>query len=237
MYNVAVINESTVVSDAEVHAATAALQVQMTRDFASIWGLSVSLAFIPTGTKAPSNFWWLTILDNSDQAGALGYHDLTTTGLPIGKVFAKTDQQYGLSWTVTASHELLEMAVDPYINLTVFNQTGETKGMLYAYEVGDAVEDDRFGYSINGVLVSDFVTPAWFEGWRRPKSARFDFGNHLTAPLQLLNGGYIGAFNVAGGSGWTQLTAEAETIQQRPAIGSRRERRAIGPERWILSTV
>jgi len=50
------------------------------------------------------------ILDDSDQAGALGYHDLTSDGLPIGKVFAASDLKAGTSWTVTASHELLEMS-------------------------------------------------------------------------------------------------------------------------------
>ena len=36
-------------------------------------------------------------------------NDVTREGLPLGKVFAKTDQQYGEKWTGTASHELLEM--------------------------------------------------------------------------------------------------------------------------------
>jgi hypothetical protein len=31
--------------------------------------------------------WWLVFLDNSDQAGALAYHDLTNEGLPLSKVF------------------------------------------------------------------------------------------------------------------------------------------------------
>jgi hypothetical protein len=33
--------------------------------------------------------WWLVFLDNSDQAGALAYHDLTNEGLPLSKVFVK----------------------------------------------------------------------------------------------------------------------------------------------------
>ena len=55
-------------------------------------------------------------MDDSDQAGALGYHDLTSAGLPMGKVFARTDLQNNLSWTVTVSHELLEILGDPMIN-------------------------------------------------------------------------------------------------------------------------
>ena len=36
---------------------------------------------------------------------------------------------------------------------------------LYAYEVCDACEADQFGYDIDGVLVSDFVFPSWFESF------------------------------------------------------------------------
>jgi len=42
-----------------------------------------------------------------------GHHDLTPDGLPVGKSFAGTDKHFGHSWTVTASHELLEMLADP----------------------------------------------------------------------------------------------------------------------------
>jgi hypothetical protein len=42
----------------------------------------------------------------------VGYHDLTNEGLPLGKVFAGSDMVNGYNWTVTASHELLEMLID-----------------------------------------------------------------------------------------------------------------------------
>ena len=75
---------------------------------------------MPTGGTPAAGTWWLSILDNTDRAGVLGHHDLTPDGLPVGKSFAGTDKHYGHSWTVTASHELLEMLADPDINLSVF---------------------------------------------------------------------------------------------------------------------
>jgi hypothetical protein len=113
-----------------------------------------------------------------------------------------------MSWTVTASHELMEMMVDPFINTDVFNQTTNTAGIIYAKEVCDAVEADNLGYTINSVLVSDFVLPSWFDGWRAPNSVAFSFKNNVHAPFALASGGYIGAFDVTRGSGWTQLLAE-----------------------------
>ena len=56
----------------------------------------------------------------------------------MAKCFAGTDLKYGYTWSLTASHELLEMLADPNINLTVLVQTADTAGTLDTYEVCDA---------------------------------------------------------------------------------------------------
>jgi hypothetical protein len=235
---VAILNATTALSDAQIAPVVPALQVQLNRDFTPIWHISANLTYVPKGQTPKAGSWVLSVLDNSDQAGALGYHDITSTGLPLGKAFAATDLQYGLSWSVTISHELMEMLVDPWINLTVFNQTGNTAGALYSYEVCDACEDDSFAYEIDNIQVSDFVTPAWFEGWRQPKSTTFDFKGHITQPFQLINGGYISYFDVSNGGGWQQQTDDKAptTLRHRAAVGSRRERRTINKSMWVPST-
>src|SRR5438876_10422189 len=83
---VAVMNASTVLSDSAVQAAVPDLQTQVHRDFAPAWGIDADLTFVPTGSHPLPTAWQLVILDNSDQAGALGYHDVTAQGLPLGKV-------------------------------------------------------------------------------------------------------------------------------------------------------
>jgi hypothetical protein len=233
---ISVINESTVLTDADVNPVVTALQQQVSNDFGPVWGVDAELKMIPQGSQPPSGTWWLVILDDSDQAGALGYHDLTPDGLPIGKVFAASDLKAGTSWTVTASHELLEMLADPNINLSVFVQNADTTGSLYAYEVCDACEDDSFGYQINNVLVSDFVYPTWFETFRT-QGTQFDRMNQIQNPLQLLQGGYIGVFNVSEGSGWQQQTAEKypTNLRSRGPVGSRRERRSLDRNLWVPS--
>jgi len=234
---ISVINESTVLTDAEVTPVVIALQQQVTNDFRPIWGTDAVLKMVPQGTQPPAGTWWLVILDDSDQAGALGYHDLTPDGLPIGKVFAASDLKAGTSWSVTASHELLEMLADPNINLTVLVQNADTSGTLYAYEVCDSCEDDSFGYQISNVMVSNFVYPAWFESFRPEGSTQFDRMNRIQKPLQLLAGGYIGVFNITDGSGWQQQTAEKNptNLRHRGHVGSRRERRSINRNQWITS--
>jgi hypothetical protein len=236
---VAVINASTVLKDADVKAAVPALQKQVHDDFAPAWGVDADLIFVPRHGKPPTKAWWLAILDDSDQAGALGYHDLTDQGLPLGKVFAGTDMRYGSKWTVTASHELLEMLGDPDVNLAAAIDRPHGGMRLYAYEVCDACEADQFAYKIDGVLVSDFVFPAWFESFRKHNSTQFDRQELIKAPFELLTGGYIGIYDVPSGSGWTQITKDGESrlYQLRPRVGSRRERRRTPRDQWLKSAI
>lgn len=233
---VSILNESTVLTDAQVQPAVAALAKQVINDFGPAWGISANVVFVPKGGNAAAGTWQLIILDDSDQAGALGYHDLTKEGLPLGKVFARTDLNNNLSWSVTISHELLEMLGDPDINLTAFDQSTNTAGMLYAYEACDACEADEYGYKIDGVLVSDFVTKAWFSpGLPGP----YDFQGHITKALEILPGGYIGVFDVTRGSGWQQKTNQGDRMAilraRRQPRGSRRERRKVPREQWLRS--
>jgi hypothetical protein len=192
---IAVTNESSVLHDDEVRTAMVALQQQIHYDFRPYWDLAGQLVFCKPGS-VPPEAWHLVFLDDSDQAGALGYHDLTETEKPILKVFAKTDKQYGLSWTVTASHEILEALADPWICAAM--QTSNTE--FYALEVGDPVEADKYAYDKHGTLVSDFILPSWFvPGISMPK---YDFAGHLKKPLEVIDGGYCSIY--VSGQGWTQ---------------------------------
>jgi hypothetical protein len=241
MINIAVVNQSTVVKDADASAWTDALQTQVSQDFLPVWGVDAKLTFLSSVKNPPAGTWVLAILDNADQANALGYHDITPDGLPLGKVFAKTTLDDGGAVSVTASHELLEMLGDPDINLTAELDDGSgTPSKFYAYEVCDACEDDQFGYKLKNVLVSDFVYPAYFESFRKANSTQFDHGNKITAPFMLLAGGYISVLDLANLSeGWQQLTANrsdrATMVKSRARIGSRRERRRISRAHWIVS--
>lgn len=221
MITVAVINESTILSTTEVQHAVAALDHQVQADFTPHWGVTARVRFYPQHINPPADAWVLAILDDSDQAGALGYHDLTANGYPIGRVFARTDADYGLSWTVTASHELLEMLADPDCALAA--QLG-TKAVFVAREIGDPVESDQWAYLVGDVLVSDFVLPSWFQ---RQAHKPFDFGGHLHSPLTLLPGGYVSIWTPK--DTWTQKTARPlPGVVSRIARSQRNDRRLRG---------
>ena len=231
---VAIINESSVVQDADAEKWVEAVQYQADHHFRPAWGPTCRMTFVPKGGKPDPDRAWIAILDDSDQAGALGYHDLTDNGMPLGKVFAKTDLQYGEVVSVTLSHEALELLADPYISYTMLTQGPHNAVLGYAWEICDACEADEFAYEVNGVKVSDFVYPAWFQPWRKPGSTRFDYCQKVTKPFELLEGGYIGVWTPQ--TGWTQLNAEnVPGHKQRPRVGQRRERRGTPLSSWRLS--
>jgi hypothetical protein len=234
----AIINASTVVGHEEVLAATAALQVQVHRDFAPAWNVDADLAVVAPGGSPPTGAWWIVIMDNSDLGSALGYHDLTSQGLPLGKVFVETSQRTGQKWTVLLSHEILEMLSDPFICLTALAPS--LFGIyLYAYENCDACQSENFGYMIGDQLVSDFCLPAWFDANQFGGVGPFDFKHYIKRPFELLAGGYAMCRNLSTGAGWNLVTAAAASpaYNTRPRVGSRRERRKTEYPNWLKSVV
>jgi hypothetical protein len=173
----------------------AALQIQISRDFAPIWGVDCVLAI---QEKPRTGIQRLGFYDTTKQANTLGDHELTKDGLPLGKVFVETTLQDGEDPTVTSSHELMEMLVDPMLTRVAVRGGFAT----YAVEVADACEEQT--YKINGIQMSDFVTPQWFGMTGRVSGKdSYDFLGSCKSPWQLLEGGYI-SVQLSGGD-WQQL--------------------------------
>ncbi len=232
MPQIAVINESTVITDAEVQSMLAAFDQQWNKDLVPVWGVdAATFHFTPKGQTPAVGSWWLAFFDNSDQAGALAYHDLTNEGLPISKVFVRTLQADNASVSVGATHELCEMAVDPWLN----SAYQDRHGVFWAGEVCDPVESDEYGYMIGNVLVTDFITPNWF-GHQHSQSD-IDLKGHAHKAFEVLSGGYAQKFDPR--HGWTQVTGSKMMGTRRAdaAHGSRRERRARQRPDWRNSDV
>lgn len=158
-----------------------AMQKFVDNCFAPVWGIPAKLV---TASKPVKGAWALVLLDNADTPGALGYHDLTPDGLPLAKIFVETTLKDNQKVSVTACHELAEMLLDPAINLW----SDGPSNTVYAYEACDAVEEVEF--KIDGVSMSDFVYPAFFEVFRKPNSTQFDYCKKVSKPFQILSGGY-----------------------------------------------
>jgi hypothetical protein len=161
---------------------TAALQKCYDDHFLPVWGYPVKLY---NTKKAKPSDWRIVYFDDTDEASAEGYHELTFHKQPVSKVFVKASLADDVPISVTASHELFEMAIDPIANLWA----QKTQRMQFAYEMCDAVEEDTF--MVNGLQMSNFVHPSWFEPFDHPRGTKFDHLGLLTKPFSMTKGGYL----------------------------------------------
>lgn len=229
------IDRSTLLAAEEAGRVTDALRKQVQVDYAAGWQVGAEVALDLTDTATTTD-WQLVLLDDSDQADALGYHDLTKDGRPLGKVFVRSVKQSGGEWSVAASHELLEMLADPDINLAAEgpdpNDPG--KAAFYAYENCDPVQGDS--YAVDGTTVSNFVYPEFFE-MNPARGARFDHLGLVSKPFALRPNGYLSFLPIPGGARWQQIFGElCAPVHRMPRPGGRRYRRMEPRGRWRRST-
>src|SRR5579872_1966055 len=191
---IAILNQSTLVSNADAATMTEAIASQVRFDAAPVWGRTpAAVVFYTDPSAVPAAAHGIAIVDTiQDQPqGVLGFHTEDQGGKLWGVVAAKPELDNGAhvttgDWSVSSvlSHEVLEMFVDPDCNLWANND----QGSAYSFEVCDPVEAP--GYTIKNVSVSNFVTPCWLDPLAA-KSAQFDKLGHLTAPFSILKGGYV----------------------------------------------
>lgn len=182
-----VVNHSTLVTDTDAQTMTAAVNHQMRRDVEPAWHLPRTP--VTYTTTPPRGARVIILVDTADDPQALGYH--TEIGAAqSGVVGCKPELDQGAhplagpySVASILSHEVLEMAVDGRCNL--WADTG--RGLLVALEVGDPVQSDH--YDIDGVTVSDFVFPAFFDPLS-PAGAKLDQLGLVRTPFTLRPGGY-----------------------------------------------
>jgi len=86
---IAITNASTCLSDVQVETMLPALQKQVSNDFRAYWEIDCTLSFLPHDQTLTEGWWQIVVVDNPDQAGALGYHELTGQGAPLGKNFCQ----------------------------------------------------------------------------------------------------------------------------------------------------
>jgi hypothetical protein len=77
------------------------------------------------------------------------------------------------------------MVIDPLANLWAEAHSGTQ----YAYEMCDPVEEDTF--RVDGIEMSNFVYPSWFEPFKHKPGTKFDHLGLLKKPFSMTKGGYV----------------------------------------------
>jgi hypothetical protein len=193
---IAILNQSNLITNDQVAEMTGAIAHQIELDAAPLWDRSpAAVIFYSAASDIPNNAHVITVVDTieNEPQGVLGFHTEDKGGRLWGVVAAKPEldakaQITTGDWSVSSvlSHEVLEMFIDPNCNLWATNN----KGKVYSFEVCDPVEAPT--YVVDGVSVSNFVTPAWFDPLSvQKKATRFDKLGLLTKSFSILKGGYV----------------------------------------------
>src|SRR5829696_5752749 len=194
----ALVSEVSAISASHLSRASAALQKQLTRDFGPLWGVDATIDAFAKLEDVPLTYWPI-LIQKDIHMNAGGVH-LDKSGQPFALV------RHSNQWTLTVSHEMLEMSADPWGNRLVQSRSVKpNQGRVeYLVEVCDPSEAAAFGYHVNGVLVSDFYTPHFFDPVKTA-GVRYSFTGALTAPRQVLRGGYLSWHDPISDGWWQQL--------------------------------
>ena len=194
--HIALVSKTNKIKSSELQQAAAALQKQATRDLGPIWGIEATVNAFTKLKDVPGGYWPIIIKEKIDDPSAAGYHSDK-----YRQPFALVKFEDG--WPLTCSHEMCEMLVDPFGNRMVTSGSiKEGQGRVnYLVEVCDPSEDDGFSYSVNGIMLSDFYTPHYFDPVTSP-SIRYSFTGAITKPKQVLKGGYLSWLDPATGKWW-----------------------------------
>lgn len=218
---ISIVNFTDTLQDEEVQQIIRAINRQITQDFLPHWSVGATLRLEGHGNvedrQAPEELRGDAIIylwdKAADVADAIGYHDLNNKGLPYGFVFTEVAREVGEPWSVTLSHEALELIGDSDVNILAAgpNPNNPSQVVYFWYEMCDAVQSES--YEIDAVAVSNFVLPLYFTvdaevGSRNDFLGRRHNGQLLQS-FGVNPGGYVGFFNPATGKNET-VTADAK---------------------------
>jgi hypothetical protein len=209
---ISVVNRSRSIADTQLQHVIRAINRQVAEDFAPYWSFGGLLRLEGAVGSRPDKqklqdlrgdaiiYLW----DVTDVDDALGYHDANFRGIPYGFIFTELCKQLQENWTVTLSHEVLELIGDAQGNLLVQGPHPAKRDheVFHWFEMCDAVQSQT--YEIDGVEVSNFVLPLYFTVGEQA-GGRNDFlgildkkGNALTS-FGVSAGGYVGYYDPATG--------------------------------------
>ena len=203
-----------------VQAVAAALNIQVIRDLPQYWNIQATVLHLPDPTHIPLGVWPVFLVAKLPP-GEGGVH-LDKKNQPYSLVIATPDSA---DWTIDASHETVEMLVDPAGNRLQLSRAIEIAGQdvqdgtgefEYLVEACDPCEGNQYAYTIQGVAVSDFITPRFYDPVVT-SGTRYSFAGNIQRPRQVLPGGYI-----------SFIDQQADEVEQILFLGPRPVLRKLG---------
>jgi hypothetical protein len=202
--NLALVSEVDGHDPSDVARVSAALQKQASRDFGPYWEVDATVDAYPRLEDVPVGYWPMIVKADIGIPGAAGIH-LDDNGQPFALITMSD------SWSLTASHETLEILADPLGNRLVAGQSPhpDQGRVAFLVEVCDPSEAAQFGYTVNDILVSDFYTPRFFDPVPTD-NCRYSYTGAIKEPRTILVGGYISWLDPLSDEWWQQTWFEGD---------------------------
>jgi hypothetical protein len=203
-----------------VQETAAALNIQAMRDLGPIWNVQATVRYLPSPNSIPAGVWPVFLVAKLPP-GEGGVH-LDKHNQPYSLVIGTPDSA---DWTIDASHETVEMLVDPQgsrlqtsraIKIAGEGVEDTTGQFQYVVEACDPCEANNYAYDINGISVSDFITPNFYDPVVT-SGTKYSFGGNIKQPRELLPGGYISFVNT-----------ESDELEQILWLGAKPQLRQLG---------
>ncbi len=182
------------ITDEQLWYVASVVNAQVTLDFGPIWGVDAWVTAAQKKKKIPTDAWEITIYDTIKTDAVNGIENSghawkdpnDCTVRPFG--FVVYDDINFLAHAV--SHECLEMLANPYMSQFHMLPTIDPNGkgdVLYPQEICDPCSTANDGYTIDGVLVSDFVTPRYYDR-KASTGVNYSLRGNIDTPLGITMG-------------------------------------------------
>jgi len=179
--NFALLTDSPNVSFSDLAPVAAAVMRQINDHFFRFWGESGTVTPFADQTQVPLGASRITVVQGRPE-GLLGVHR-SKDNQPYAYV---SDEDH---WSVAVSHEVLEILVDPTLSTFRAGTIGEPpQRMNFLVEVCDPCQ--AAAYPVDGIAVSDFVTPAYYDP-HPAAGGQYSFKDSVDAPLTVAPNGYL----------------------------------------------
>jgi hypothetical protein len=190
------------ISDADLLATIRAVNQQIEYDFAPYWNMPGTLRLEGTLIQEPRanaaavvmrGDAVLYVTSETGNDDPEGFHDRNFRGIPYGVVYSQISEQTGDPWSVTFSHEALELIADPQGNNYVMGPAphDRRKKVFFWFEMCDAVSSQT--YKIGDVALQNFLLPAYFEP--PVPGARTNFLGTPLEPFGIAAESYVGYYD------------------------------------------
>lgn len=221
------------VPDAEVQEVLRAINRQIADDFEPYWYMGARLRLegnvgnrpMPQSPAELRGDAIIYLWDQIDVPDALGYHEANNRGIPYGLVLIELSAQLGEPWSVTLSHEALELIGDANVNQFAAgphpDPSQHGRIVFHWYEMCDAVQAES--YDRDGIAVSNFVLPLYFTIGEELGS-RNDFLGTGVPSFGVNPGGYVGFFDPVrqDTDTWTADARGRSRLRMKSAVGRAR---------------